>query len=430
MARINKVDGDNAAKAHSVKLSSLAQDPSPTPPTPPTPATQQAPASTNPPLPDEPTNSVAQVDAIASQPEREPVSLDRHVDDPSESSADSSHTVCTDDADGEPAEGDFTEWGEEREVLIAVMGMTGAGKTTFISKATGKQDIGIGHDLKSSTREITIHSTKIDGITVHFIDTPGFCDSDVNISDAKVLELIAEYLNTAYNKDQKLNGIIYLHPISETRMKGPAVKNLSLFQKLVGDDNLKNVVFITSMWSECSDEVGAHREQQLHSDFWRFMLDCGAATERFQNTPESAHDLTRMLIKNAPVYVQLQKEMSKGDISLKETTAGMEIMEDIIKARAEHQKEMEETIEMIYSIQHGNNEKVIRTLRKHYDELVEKIEQTQRDERVMIERRHRKLEEDLRIVKTQRNAIATFLGGTIAYLLAIGLEAYLQRSNL
>jgi flagellar biosynthesis GTPase FlhF len=36
----------------------------------------------------------------------------------------------------------------DRSILIAVMGMTGAGKTTFISKTTGL-DMEIGHGLRS-----------------------------------------------------------------------------------------------------------------------------------------------------------------------------------------------------------------------------------------------------------------------------------------
>ena len=35
--------------------------------------------------------------------------------------------------------------------LIAVLGVTGAGKTTFISKATGRKDLKIGSGLKSCT---------------------------------------------------------------------------------------------------------------------------------------------------------------------------------------------------------------------------------------------------------------------------------------
>ena len=36
-------------------------------------------------------------------------------------------------------------------ILIAVLGVTGAGKTTFISKATGRNDLKIGSGLKSCT---------------------------------------------------------------------------------------------------------------------------------------------------------------------------------------------------------------------------------------------------------------------------------------
>lgn len=37
------------------------------------------------------------------------------------------------------------------DILIAVLGVTGAGKTTFISKATGRTDLAIGHGLTSCT---------------------------------------------------------------------------------------------------------------------------------------------------------------------------------------------------------------------------------------------------------------------------------------
>jgi len=41
----------------------------------------------------------------------------------------------------------------ERSILVAVMGMTGAGKTTFINEVTGA-NMEIGHGLKSCTHII------------------------------------------------------------------------------------------------------------------------------------------------------------------------------------------------------------------------------------------------------------------------------------
>lgn len=34
-------------------------------------------------------------------------------------------------------------------IFIAVIGVTGAGKTSFISKATGREDLAIGHGIES-----------------------------------------------------------------------------------------------------------------------------------------------------------------------------------------------------------------------------------------------------------------------------------------
>jgi len=36
-----------------------------------------------------------------------------------------------------------------RKIFIAVMGVTGSGKSSFIATATGSDAVGIGHDFKS-----------------------------------------------------------------------------------------------------------------------------------------------------------------------------------------------------------------------------------------------------------------------------------------
>lgn len=41
-------------------------------------------------------------------------------------------------------------------IIIAVMGMTGSGKSTFIQKASGLPNIDIGHALESCTHMSTI----------------------------------------------------------------------------------------------------------------------------------------------------------------------------------------------------------------------------------------------------------------------------------
>lgn len=60
------------------------------------------------------------------------------------------------------------------EIWIAVMGVTGSGKSTFIQTATGDRSVGVNHGLRSCTREVEVHSVRIDGFQVNLIDTPGY----------------------------------------------------------------------------------------------------------------------------------------------------------------------------------------------------------------------------------------------------------------
>ncbi|KAF3178386.1 hypothetical protein TWF225_010188 [Orbilia oligospora] len=272
-------------------------------------------------------------------------------------------------------------WSKEKVVLIAVMGMTGAGKTTFISKVTGKSDLGIGHSLESCTREVSVHETKIGETTVRFVDTPGF--SDTYLSDTEVLEMIADYLAAAYSKDMKLHGIIYLHPISENRMTNPATKNLEMFRKLTGEKNLKNVVMTTSMWDKVTAEEGARRERELEEKFWKVLLAYQAKTIKYKGTPESAREVAGLLMENKPFYLQLQEEMGKGNKALKDTSAGKEIMEELARVKEQHQREMTEMKEMIMKSQEEKNEVVVQALREYYGKLLSDMERTLRDEKRM-----------------------------------------------
>ncbi|KAF3938634.1 hypothetical protein ABW19_dt0203643 [Dactylella cylindrospora] len=283
------------------------------------------------------------------------------------------------------------DWGREKEVLIAVMGMTGSGKTTFISKVTGRDDLKIGHDLTSCTQEISVYETRIDDTVVRFVDTPGF--SDTYLSDTEVLEMIADYLAAAYTKDVKLNGIIYLHPISDRRVTHHATKNLEMFRKLTGEGNLKNVLLATSMWDKVTAEEGAKRERELREKFWKVLIALGARPVRYRGTQDSARDLSTMLMENKPFYLQLQEEMGKGNKALKDTSAGREIMQELAKMKEQHERELEEMKDIIMRTQEEKNEAAVRALEEHYQGLLRDMEKTMRDERRMNDEAVRSLTE-------------------------------------
>lgn len=83
-----------------------------------------------------------------------------------------------------------------REIRIAVMGVTGSGKSTFINIASGS-NLPVSRSLESCTREVqTSRPFVVNGRVVTLIDTPGF--DDTTRSDTDVLSMIAAYLSNAY----------------------------------------------------------------------------------------------------------------------------------------------------------------------------------------------------------------------------------------
>ncbi|KAL7783260.1 P-loop containing nucleoside triphosphate hydrolase protein [Trichoderma ceciliae] len=270
-----------------------------------------------------------------------------------------------------------------KDVLIAVMGMTGSGKTTFIANATGRTDLKIGHDLTSCTQEIQIVETTLNGHTVRFVDTPGF--SDTYLSDTEILEMIADYLAAGYSKELRLSGIIYLHPISDNRVTHHATKNLDMFRKLTGEKNLKNVILTTSMWDKVTPEEGLKREHELQSKFWNVLMAFGAKYVRQDGSADSAQQIASMFVDNKPFYLQLQEEMGKDNKALKDTAAGKEIMAELSRMKEQHQKEVAEMKEMLLRTSAEENKAAVAALEQHYKKMLRDMEKTLSDERRMNE---------------------------------------------
>ncbi|KAI1390221.1 P-loop containing nucleoside triphosphate hydrolase protein [Hypoxylon trugodes] len=274
----------------------------------------------------------------------------------------------------------YKQW-TKQDALIAVMGMTGSGKTTFISKVTGREDLKIGHGLTSCTQDIQVAETVIDGRVVRFVDTPGF--SDTYLSDTEILEMIADYLKAAYNDRMRLSGIIYIHPISENRITHHATKNLAMFRKLTGEKNLEHVVLTTSMWDRVTPEESESREKELQTKFWNLLMIAGAKYSRHNGSAQSARGIASSFLENKPFYVQLQEEVGKQHKPLKDTLAGKEIMAEISRLKEQHREELEEAKELMRQSAADNNEAAIAALKQHYDAMIQDMNKTLADERRM-----------------------------------------------
>ena len=137
----------------------------------------------------------------------------------------------------------------------------------------------------------------------------------------------------------KLSGVIYIHPISDKRFMGVARRNFEMFREFCGDSALKNIVLVTNMWGEVSQEDGKEREQELITNFFKTALDKGAQIARHYNTAQSAHDIIRRIMRNQPVPLQIQRELVDEGKGILNTAAGKSINGEFNEQIQRHQVE-------------------------------------------------------------------------------------------
>lgn len=190
-------------------------------------------------------------------------------------------------------------------IIIAIMGVTGAGKSTFIRDVTGL-DVNISHGIESETQDISVYDIVLDGRTISLIDTPGF--DDTYRSDAVVLDQVSSWLAKKYREGVKINGIIFLHRISDNRIQGSALKTLRMFQKLVGDTYLKNVILATTMWDLVNPVEGEQREMLLMEKYWDQMTKFGMKVRRLTGHITKVSILRELMenIDPQPLLIQTQ----------------------------------------------------------------------------------------------------------------------------
>ncbi|CAM1505055.1 Fc.00g106920.m01.CDS01 [Cosmosporella sp. VM-42] len=224
------------------------------------------------------------------------------------------------------------------DIFVAIMGMTGTGKSTFISLCTG-EDVLVGHSLESCTQNIGIYQCRWSSdVDIYLVDTPGF--DDTTRSDTDVLKDIATWLTNSYQKDLKLSGIMYLHRITDHRMVGSAKKNLFMFKKLCGS---------------------------------------GATVKQHNNSRDSAMRLLKTFVTKNRVTMSIQQEMVNDGKALDQTQAGMELDSELLRERDKFRKERAEAEEMMRQAMEARDQQSAEMLRQHKDDMQLKIDQVIKD---------------------------------------------------
>jgi len=259
------------------------------------------------------------------------------------------------------------------EILIALLGVTGAGKTTFASRVSGDTNLQIGHGIHSckrihcqypwtlpsaagfkllsnectGTQEPQVVSFSFEGHPIVLIDTPGFDDD--SRSDVEILEELAAWMaKDGHLEHKQLDGLILLHPITVLRAGGAERKRTRLLKNILGPQAYKHIVIATTMHEHLSSEADiAERVDGRRQELWGDMEGKGTKLVKHSNTKESADRIIRMVIENSgkagKLRSLLQEELAK-DPRVIRTTAGKDVKKQLEAEISKIQSQLQENL--------------------------------------------------------------------------------------
>jgi len=215
-----------------------------------------------------------------------------------------------------------------------------------------------------------------------------------------------------YSAGGKLAGVIYVHRISDDRFGNLAAKNFRMFRELCGEKTLKNVALMTNMWERVDPERGATRERQLKDKHFKSAIDRRAQLCRHTNTPESARAILRMILKNRPVVLKIQRELIDEQKDIERTRAGKELRRELCQVIVKYRSNIEELEEDLRGAVENEDDELrdeleeekrvveedAERLRKDLEEMKSKFEEARRE---MENRVKARIEEQLKRIKEE-----------------------------
>ncbi|KAL8936342.1 MAG: hypothetical protein Q9216_004978 [Gyalolechia sp. 2 TL-2023] len=311
------------------------------------------------------------------------------------------------------------------EIYILAMGLTGAGKSTFISVVTGDSTIRVGDpgELDSVTDSVAdyVLSIKKDGTSyqIHLIDSPSFDDGTV--ADVKVLTRVADFVNTHYKLGNTLAGVLYLHDITKAKMGGVGQRNLRMLEQMVGIDKWDNCTLVTTKWGCTTDFAGEEaREKNLmdKDQYFGSMLKSGhQASMSFGDHQATSQEHLRRRFN--PHISQQMADPNGPMLSLGDTDAGRVVADGL--------EELERVV--------GENEELVESrqlLTRKFNEMLFEKYKSERDKLIREQRLHKAGRWAVRTVIVGGAIVATvvtFGPGASAFALEPAYETYANKQR-
>ncbi|KAG1862969.1 hypothetical protein C8R48DRAFT_709095, partial [Suillus tomentosus] len=199
---------------------------------------------------------------------------------------------------------------EEGDIIIPVLGLTGAGKSTFINIAIGEPKAHTSEGILSCTHEIDKFQVASfpSPHRIFLVDTPGF--NHTYLEESEVVDKISNWLKDVH---LKIAGIIFLHDITQPDYSSLNHAILTV-RMLSGSHSLRNVVLTTANWSNSESAVVEKRQKRLADTEWGNLISQGAKGAHFSGTEDSAWAIIQSIVQeplDEPLQIQRDNSFSR-----------------------------------------------------------------------------------------------------------------------
>jgi hypothetical protein len=136
-----------------------------------------------------------------------------------------------------------------------------------------------------------------------------------------------DFDSSRYNREIKIAGLVYLHSMNNTRMRGSANLGHELFSRICGPVALRRVVMASTQWETLAyrPAVGPIREKDLKK-FWAESINKGAVYKSI-HAPGDIVEVIDHILKEHMVATQIQEELVKLGKRVAETEAAQKLKE-------------------------------------------------------------------------------------------------------
>ena len=237
----------------------------------------------------------------------------------------------------------------------------------------------------------------------------------------------------SYKEKIRLKGIVYLHRILDVKLGGTGMRNLRMFKKLVGENNLGSIVLATTFWEQTDPVVGERREHQLTvtEEFWGKMVTSGSRVFRHDKKIFSGTVILKYLLDlSGKAAYDIQVDMVDNKKALDETAAGAEVQSQVDKLRKEYEKKLDDykkEMEQAIKDQDVASQKEIAELRKSHEDWLAKQEEERDKAQAKADELWRQREAERESARTQHHEQLVEL--TRLYTQTMEQTAYNQASR-